>query len=230
VWNAASGELKCTIETQLPNRSDLSRLPGVLSWRHDGRFLAFLHDDETIRIMEADTAKVLCDLVSGTREVRCLAWSPDGARIVSGGNDERLTLWNPRTGRIESSFSSESACSVCWSPDGLSIATASPDTNVYVWDAVTGKNLHTLQGHTTFVHTVSWSADGERIASADEAGSIRIWDPRTGKQTLTLTYPGGVPQIAWNPDSQRLASVGYGGDAAVRIFDANVTRPLRPFW
>jgi WD40 repeat protein len=223
-------ELNCSIETALPTRSELSRLPSDIAWHPDGERLAYVHDELTIRVMHAATGQVIRDFASRQGNVRALAWSPDGSRLAAGGERGQLTLWSVTEGQAARAIPSASTSALCWDPEGRYIATASPDTNVYIWDAETGLHVRSLSGHTTFVHTVSWSADGKRIASADEAGSIRIWDARSGQQTLTLIHPSGVPQIAWHPDSRRLACVGYGGGAAVRVFDANVPKSLVPYW
>jgi len=60
----------------------------------DGHRLASASDDDTVRILNADTGQSIGDPLSGhTSYVTNVDFSPDGTRIVSGSGDGTIRLW-----------------------------------------------------------------------------------------------------------------------------------------
>jgi WD40 repeat protein len=78
--------------------------------------------------------------VEGKR-IQCVAFSPDGQRIVSGSNDGTIHVWNATTGTMEGSPFTGHTCrvnSVAFSQDGHRIVSGSSDCTIRVWNATTG--------------------------------------------------------------------------------------------
>jgi WD40 repeat protein len=115
----------------------------------------------------------------------CLAFSPDGTRLVSIGVDNTVQLVDVRTGRAVFPVSSASGTltSVIFSPDGRRLAAAGMDGIVRVWDASNGNALLSLRGlgppgggHYGFTARLAFSPDGSRLASNDWDGTVTIWN------------------------------------------------------
>jgi GTPase SAR1 family protein len=106
------------------------------------------------------------------------------------------------------------------------VTSGSNDGSVRIWDATSGKQLQSLEGHTSIVHTVSWSPNGKYLASGSSDKCIRIWDATSGTQLRCLDgHALGVLSVSWSPDGKMVASGSH--DKTVRLWDAVSGKELR---
>lgn len=159
-------------------------------------------------------------------DVKCVAFSPDGAWIASGGGAGGLgevKVWSAHNGQVVFELNGHNRFVNCvtFSPDGTRIASASGDGTVKVWDATTGKEKRTIKRHTGNVVSLSFSPDGSRIASASSDHTVKVWDADSGRERLALQgHRFGVNSVAFSPDGLRLASAGAtsGNHGEVKVW------------
>jgi len=149
----------------------------------------------------------------------------DGYEPVNGG----VIVWSATTGNevLDYWCSDNSGGNLLtWSPDSRYIASA--DGDFQVWDVITKRQV-IAKDVTMNIDAISWAPNGKYIAYVDGEGDIQIWDITTGSTISTYRghmyknnkggYTLSADNVAWSPDSRRIASTGYT-DNTVHVWDA----------
>jgi WD40 repeat protein len=66
----------------------------------DGARIASGSADETIKLWDAASGRLLRTFEGHSNSVASVAFSPDGARIVSGSGDKTIKFWDAASGRL----------------------------------------------------------------------------------------------------------------------------------
>ncbi|MEG4234256.1 AAA-like domain-containing protein [Microcoleus sp. Pol11C3] len=175
----------------------------------DGLTLASASHDNTIKLWNLQTQKLIATLSGHNDWVRSVAFSPDGKTLASASADKTIKLWNLQTQTAIATLSghSKSVRSVAFSPDGKTLASASVDKTIKLWNLQTQKAIATLSGHSESLRSVAFSPDGKTLASAGDDNTIKLWNPQTQKAIATLTgHSKEVYNVAFSPDGKTLAS------------------------
>ncbi len=186
----------------------------------DGRTLASGSDDtekdDTMKLWDAATGRLLKGWRADPGTVAALAFSPDGRTLASAtlSRSKNLRLWDVATGRLLATLDghTDQVRSVAFSPDGTRLASAGSDRTIRLWDAVTGNPLATFSGHTDQVRGVAFSPDGHTLASASNDRTVRLWEVATGRARRVFRSLKKCAAIAFAPDGSILASADEGGD------------------
>ena len=119
----------------------------------DGRRLASISDDRTMRLWEAATGRALAVARGHSGYSEAVGFSPDGRRLASGGDDGTVRLWEADTGAPRGVYRGHSGPvrALAFSPDGrrLVSAAAPKDDRCRLWDADTGTLLAVLPARAT---------------------------------------------------------------------------------
>lgn len=176
----------------------------------DGTWIACASDDQTVRIADVATRRIL-HTFEGHTDVTSVAFSPDGKWIVSGDRDKTLRIWDASERSdvplMTLTGHDDWVTDVAFSPDGQWIVSGSKDTTVKVWDATTGQLRWTLEGHDGAVTSVAVSPDGKWIVSGGAHGLLAVWDATEGQLQRTPEYvANALTAVAFSPDSQYILS------------------------
>ncbi|MBD2473078.1 hypothetical protein [Nostoc sp. FACHB-145] len=198
-----------------------------VSFSPDGKTLASASIDQTIKVWNITTGKLINTLSGHNASVNSVSFSPDGKTLASASADKTIKVWNITTGKLINTLSGHNASvnSVSFSPDGKTLASASADKTIKVWNVTTGKLLNSLSGHVDPVNSVSFSPDGKTLASASADKTIKIWNVTTGKLLNSLSgHVDPVNSVSFSHDGKTLASAS--ADKTIKVWNVTTGKLL----
>jgi WD40 repeat protein len=216
----------------------------------DGRQIVSGALDNTVKVWELDTGRLVRSLEGHTDWVRSVAITPDGRQVVSGANDQTIRVWDLDTGRLVRSLKGHTAAvtSVAITPDGRQVVSGALDNTVKVWKLDTGRLVRSLEGHTGPVWSVAVTPDckaspegrgegGQQVISGSHDQTIKVWELDTGRLVRSLEgHTGPVWSVAVTPDSVASPEGSGGGscqvvsgshDQTIKVWDLGSGRLVR---
>ena len=151
------------------------------SFSPNGKTLASVSWDKTVRLWNVKTGAHLRTLTGYTGRVHSVAFSPNGRTLASTGADKIIRLWDPAKGTHKHDLIGHTAevHSVSFSPDGRTLASGGWDATIRLWDPATGTHKQTLRRRTDRFSNVAFTPDGQILVSVS-GREIRLWDLSAG--------------------------------------------------
>src|SRR5262245_3082812 len=145
-------------------------------------------DSYQIRVWETASGKELHRLIGHTRDVRWLAFHPDGLSLASAGFDGTVRAWDLADGKELRKIIAHSGFAerVYFLPGGKRLLSCggplANSTNpgeggaITVWDAETGDEVRAWRGEAaTGIISLALSSDGSVAATGSRDKIVRIW-------------------------------------------------------
>jgi WD40 repeat protein len=139
----------------------------AVAFSPDGRWVVSGAKDNTIKIWDVNSGRLLRTLYGHGSAVNALAVSPDGKLVASGSGNTYDT-------RYAKLFFK-----------GGQVGGQKEDTSVRLWDVLTGKELRILKGHQLAVMALAFARDGRTLTSAS-SDLIRVWEVASGKEVRSM--------------------------------------------
>ena len=239
LWDASSGALLQTIDGHVGavrwlNSDGTVKLRAEnygwevtsLTYSADGKTLASGSTDNTVKLWDAETGKLLRTFRGQKGIVLSVALAPNGKTLASGYY-KAIKLWDASSGKLLRTLEGhdDHVLSVSFASDGNTLASGSSDKTIKLWDVRSGEILRTLEAPIS-VESVAFSPDGAMLASGGWDNNAKLWNVSSGKLLRTLKgHTNWVKSVAFAPDGKTLASGGL--DKTIKIWDAHSGELLR---
>ncbi len=210
---------------------------------HNGVGEDFRGNDNTVRLWDAATGRILFPMTEHRWGIRAIAFSADGRHAASSstllGNPTTaiVLIWDLKTGRRIHRFSRSKAPerayinAVTFSPDGRRVLAFFSNGMVRVWSLATEKEQPPikLEGgsfkENEFPHA-AFSPDASHLVTANRAGTVELWDLSKGKSLQAfLGHTGEVRGLDCSA-GRRLILSG-GSDKTIRLWDVASGKELK---
>jgi WD40 repeat protein/tRNA A-37 threonylcarbamoyl transferase component Bud32 len=200
----------------------------------DSKQLACACADATIRLLDAVSGNELQVLRGHKTAVKCIAYSPDGRKLVSGSDDGAVKIWDLAPEPTPFPAMPECACSLSFANTVDQTRMLVPDNDYdsfIVVDPRSGQTAGVTIRPGNDVHSASLSADGDRLFCQHEIkdgrAAITVWDVSTGQRQATYELPapadGRIEKITFSRDGDRLAWETFG---EIVVFDLSAQKQL----
>ena len=202
----------------------------------DGKTFAVGYEKGGLALYDFATRRQARELKGHTKDVRGLAFSPDGRLLATGGDNVRL--WDTGTGEQLAALEGHTEGLGVWgwlralafSPDGKLLASAGADGTVKLWDVAARREVRTLMEKSNYpALAVAFGPDGKVLATGNAGGVARLWNVSTGKLVRELKEGDDATAtpyaLAFTPDGKALLSGNQ--NSKLIVWDAATGQSLR---
>lgn len=180
----------------------------------DGRLLAGIYKDGTIRIWDFATGAILHSFQGHPGRGDCVTFSLDGRWLASSGRDAAVRIWEVASGQLYRTFKVRSELFLKFRPDGQLLGWSYPpgEVQLYRWDIHSEVTHEERFESTAAVSHRSFDPEGRLLALGGKDGAVHLWDIDTGAKRLSLNgHKALISAIAFGPDGDYLVSRSEGG-------------------
>lgn len=195
----------------------------------DGQTVIGSGANQTIKVWNIESGKVVKTLSGHQDVVRWLAFTLDGNTLISGSGDQTIKIWDLQTSRVRKTLKQGSPVwGLALSPDGKTLYSGGEDGVLRMWEFSSGALLRTNAAHQSQIFSIAISPNGKTIATASLDQTIKLWNAQTGELIRTMTgHTAAVRAITFSPDGQTLASASW--DKTLKLWNWQTGELIRTF-
>ncbi|KAG8658437.1 transcriptional corepressor LEUNIG_HOMOLOG isoform X1 [Manihot esculenta] len=202
LWNMETLQTECMPEEHNHIITDVRFRPNTTQ-------LATSSFDTSVRLWDAVEPRYSLQTYTGhTSHVMSLDFHPKKNDLFCScdGNNE-IRFWNISQ-YSSTRISKGGTAQVRFQPRIGHLLAAAAENVVSIFDVETDRQTHSLQGHSTEVHSVCWDANGDFLASVSQE-SVRVWSLVSGECIHELSSSGNkFHSCVFHPSYPTLLVIG----------------------
>ncbi len=232
IWDVAAGKLKRSLTLTGDTVFGASISP-------DASRIAVGCTDNSVRILDAASAKEIFKIGNHENWVLGTVFGVDGKRIVSAGRDRAAKLTDATSGAFLENVNllRGELAAIARHPSKDVIVIGGEDRVPYIYKMDRPQNMKIADDSTLIrklerqdgsIAALAWSDDGAHIAVGGAAPEVTLYDAESGKRTAACKgHRAGIYAVAFSPDGQMLATGGFDGE--VRLYRVGTGELVKEF-
>jgi WD40 repeat protein/tRNA A-37 threonylcarbamoyl transferase component Bud32/tetratricopeptide (TPR) repeat protein len=214
-------------------------LTNTIAYSPDRKTVVTSDGGRIARLWETSTGRPLGAPLRHGRDVRTVAFSPDGRLVATASHEPAsglmdsslgcIRIWDAGTGRPLGPpiWQTQWVSALAFSPDSRVLASGDYGQLVRFWDTTTGRPVGAPIAQRGIVFYLAYSPDGKKLAVATvmPVCEARLWDLATGRPIGNgMPHKNWVVGVAFSPDGRALLTRSH--DSTARLWDAQTALPL----
>ncbi|XP_034941310.1 uncharacterized protein Wdr33 [Chelonus insularis] len=175
----------------------------------------------TTRFVKTATNKMRCPIF-------CMAWTPEGRRLVTGASSGEFTLWNGLTFNFETILQAHDSPvrTMVWSHNESWMVTGDHAGYVKYWQS-NMNNVKMFQAHKEAIRGLSFSPTDHKLATCSDDGTVRIWDfLRCHEERILRGHGADVKCVHWHPQKSLVISGSKDNQQPIKLWDPKTGQSL----
>nr|XP_042909518.1 pre-mRNA 3' end processing protein WDR33 [Parasteatoda tepidariorum] len=168
----------------------------------------------TTKFVRTSTNKMRCPIF-------CVAWTPEGRRLVTGASSGEFTLWNGLTFNFETILQAHDSPVRCmvWSHNDLWMVTGDHAGYVKYWQS-NMNNVKMFQAHKEPLRGISFCPVDTKFVTCSDDGTIRIWDfLKCVEEKILRGHGADVKCCDWHPQKSLIVSGSKDSQQPIKLWD-----------
>ncbi|KAF7283484.1 WD repeat domain 33 [Rhynchophorus ferrugineus] len=168
----------------------------------------------TTRFVKTATNKIRCPIF-------CIAWTPEGRRLVTGASSGEFTLWNGLTFNFETILQAHDSPvrTMVWSHNDSWMVTGDHAGYVKYWQS-NMNNVKMFQAHKEALRGISFSPSDTKFVTCSDDGTLRIWDFfRYQEERVLRGHGADVKCVHWHPQKGLIISGSKDNQQPIKLWD-----------
>jgi WD40 repeat protein/serine/threonine protein kinase len=176
----------------------------------DGRWVFTASDDNTARVWDARTGKLVGGPFKHEAEIASVQISPDGRGLLTSSLDNTVGIWAIAAGGANAKFLKHESevYGATFDPTGKRVFTVTRNGLAQAWDVSSGERTGEPVNLEGMIYLATFSREGKRLAVVSANNTIRVYDLLSSQfLARPLQCTGRVCSVEINPDGKLLAAV-----------------------
>src|ERR1043166_1821239 len=169
----------------------------TLTYSPDGRTLASGSADNTIKLWDVATGRVLYTFKGYpySHAPAALVFSKDSKLLAGASENNSVKIWDTATGTEKKSFPQVNVLSIAFSRKDDLLAVGGERGLLKVWNIAKGTEVFASNGHSDDILCLAFDDGSEVLASGGRDKRIKLWDIGSGRELRTLE--GGLGAVVY---------------------------------